>query len=93
MADGAVSVGDEGERLAHIRIRNKKTTHEEGSLMNKAMLRVSVAKFAGEVDRLREEAHRLHESGWRWSVPARRGELHEVVAEPLWPGGHEVNIT
>jgi hypothetical protein len=51
--------------------------------MNKAMLRVSVAKFAGEVDRLREEADRLHESGWRWSVPAHRGEMYGLVAETL----------
>ena len=32
-------------------------------LRDKAKLRVSVAKFAGKVDRLREEADRLHESG------------------------------
>jgi hypothetical protein len=51
--------------------------------MNKAMLRVSVAKFAGEVERLREEADRLHESGWRWSVPAHRGEMYGLVAETL----------
>ena len=51
--------------------------------MNKATLRVSVAKFAGEVDRLREEADRLHESGWRWSVPEYRGELYGLVAGAL----------
>jgi hypothetical protein len=51
--------------------------------MNMAMLRASVAKFAGEVDRLREEADRLHNSGWRWSEPERRGELYGVVAGAL----------
>jgi hypothetical protein len=51
--------------------------------MNEEMLRVSVAKFAGEVDRLRKEAYRLRMGGWRFSVPARRGELYGVVAEAL----------
>jgi len=54
--------------------------------MNMAMLRASVAKFAGEVDRLREEADRLHNRGWRWSVPEHRGELYGVVAGALRAG-------
>jgi hypothetical protein len=55
----------------------------KAKLRDKAKLRVSVAKFAGKVDRLREEADRLHESGWRWSVPAHRGELYGLVAGAL----------
>ncbi len=54
--------------------------------MNEAMLRASVARFAEEVDRLREEAYRLQESGWLSWMPARRGEFHGVVAEALCHG-------
>lgn len=51
--------------------------------MDKAKLRVSVARFAGKVDHLQKEADCLHESGWRWSVPAQRGERYGLVAEAL----------
>lgn len=51
--------------------------------MDKAKLRESVAKFAGRVDLLRDQADRLHESGWAYWVPARRGERHGLVAEVL----------
>jgi hypothetical protein len=51
--------------------------------MDKAMLRVEVARFAGEVDRLQEEAARLRDSGWNSWVPAHRGEMYGAVAEAL----------
>lgn len=51
--------------------------------MDETKLRASVAKFAKEVNRLRESADRLRESGWLSWVPARRGEMHGLVAEAL----------